>query len=383
MRKNVWCLAGVTLALVVACGSTDDSEFGDGTTNPNPRTPDGPILGGGDGGPTGDGSVAGKACNVDGDCGAGGVCNPASKTCGCGGARVAADLTPPNLLVVLDRSCSMTDKVGGKTKWEIAVAALTTLTTKNTGKIRFGLELFPDRTGNNCQQDAIPIPVGPGKEAAINKLLNDALVSTNTYFPNGPCVTNIDTAMQTAKTEPAFADKTRRSFAILMTDGQQAGCSAGGGDNGTTQFIKDLKTAGVDTFVIGFGSGVDVNQMNAWAVEGGQPKSATSPKFFDAADATSLQAALDAIAKKTLGCTLKLGAPPPGGDVGLVNVFVDKSTAPLPRDTTHGNNWDYDPATQSVTFYGAACTDLKDGKTQAVNVVFGCPGGPPPENPVK
>jgi hypothetical protein len=34
--------------------------------------------------------------------------------------------------------------------------------------------------------------------------------------------------------------------------------------------------------------------------------------------------------------------------------------------------WDYDPATNQVTFYGDECQQLKDGTVTDVDVVFGC-----------
>jgi hypothetical protein len=145
-----------------------------------------------------------------------------------------AEPVPPNLVVVLDRSCSMTDDVGaGVTKWDAAVAALNTLTTTYAGDIRFGLSVFPDIVAPSCEQDTIVVPVAPGQETAIQTLLTAALVNTDPYFPNGPCVTNIDTAMQQAAAAPELLDTTRDNYVALITDGKQAGCNVAGGDAGT------------------------------------------------------------------------------------------------------------------------------------------------------
>src|SRR5262245_7982800 len=65
-------------------------------------------------------SVAGSCidpgqCLENGDCDAGLKCDTATKTCvpggDCGGQEAKADPVAPNLLIVLDRSCSMTDNV--------------------------------------------------------------------------------------------------------------------------------------------------------------------------------------------------------------------------------------------------------------------------------
>jgi hypothetical protein len=276
------------------------------------------------------------------------------------------------MLVVLDRSCSMTEKVGNLTKWQIAVAAVNKMTTTFNGKIRFGLTLFPDTDNMNCLQGMIPIPVAPGTEMQIQSLLTKALMAADPYFPDGPCVTNIDTAMQQAAKEPAFMDMSRKSYALLLTDGAQAGCSAGGGDNGTLMAIQQMAMAGVKTFVIGFGGAVDAPALNSFAVAGGMPLMGMT-KYYDAANQMQLDAALQAIASATLGCTFKLASTPP--DPNQLYVFLDKTL--LKRDPSHMSGWDYDPITNTITVYGQPCTDLKAGTAKVVDIVYGCPKAPP------
>lgn len=376
MRSSGVLSIACALAVIAACGSEVDA-----TDEGGPGSSGGPVFGDPDGG-GGDASKA-TPCDKNADC-ASGVCNLATKTCGCGGASVAAEIVPPNILIVLDRSCSMTEKVGGVTKWEIAVAAIKALIAKNSSKIRFGLELFPDTNGDACTQGAISIPVGPTTGAQISALLTAALAKVDPLFPDGPCVTNIDTAMTRAATEPAFADKSRKSFVLLVTDGAQANCADNVGDSLTTTTITNLRKKGVGTFVVGFGGAVDTNQMNIFATEGGEPNPKGPPTFYDAANGASLDAAFATIANKSLSCTLKLASPPPGGDASLIYVFVDKNATPVPRDTTRKSHWDYDPdGGGAVTFYGPDCDALKSGTTSQVSVVFGCEGGPPPDNPVK
>src|SRR5262249_46792337 len=154
--------------------------------------------------------------------------------------------------IELDRSCSMQDKVSGTPKWTLAVNAIQKMTTDFKGKIRFGLAMFPDRITPSCDQGAIPIPVGPGKETMIQSLLNASLMTTDTNYPNGPCVTPIDAGMHQASTEPALMDKARQSYVLLITDGMQAGCNTYMGASGATMIISDLYTKQqVSTFVIG------------------------------------------------------------------------------------------------------------------------------------
>lgn len=316
------------------------------------------------------------SCAADGDCGAGLVCDAATQKCvpggGCGAEEFAIEAVAPNLYISLDRSCSMTGGGGGgQTKWVIAVSALNQMLTSFKGKVRWGLGLFPDITGDKCTQDASQFAIGDNNEAGIQALLSAALKAADKFFPDGPCVTNIDTAMKQASQEPAFADKTRKSYVLLITDGAQAGCSAAGGDPGTEQIITQLNTSGVSTFVLGFGNGIDAAQMNKFAVAGGVPNSdPTDPtaKYYKANDTTSLQAALGKIAGSIVGCSFKLNTTPK--DPSKIFVFFDN--AKVPQDKTHQAGWDYDAASNQITFYGADCDKLKAQQVQDVDVVFGC-----------
>ncbi|MCS6911675.1 MAG: vWA domain-containing protein [Myxococcales bacterium] len=309
-------------------------------------------------------------CAGDADCEPGTICGMAQdgrRICvvggRCGGQEAMAEAVPPNLLVVLDRSCSMRDRVGNRSKWEIAVAAIQTLTTQFRNRIRFGLTLFPDRMGNSCTQESFPVPVGPGKEMQIQSLLAAALNTNDPNYPNGPCVTNIDTAMDQASREPAFMDASRQSFTLLVTDGMQAGCNAAGGDAGTTSIINNLRNRRVRTFVVGFGGGVDAAQLNAFAMAGG------TNMFYRAEDQMTLERALSSIASQTLGCDYQLMQSPPNPQ--QIYVFFD-NTVRVPRDPARRNGWDYDEGRNRVIFYGAACDELTSGRVKDLDIVFGC-----------
>lgn len=310
-------------------------------------------------------------CAGDNDCEPGTICNPETKLCvpgGCNAQEIVAKAVPPNLLIVLDRSCSMTQAVGNSTKWTIAVDALNKMTADFNGKIRFGMTLFPDIAGGDCAQGAIPVPVADANEMAIQDLLTQSLVKADKYFPDGPCVTNIDTAMLQASGEPAFNDVDRDSYALLVSDGKQSSsCGGNAGDTKTEMYIADLLAKGVPTFVIGFAVGVDSVQMDAFAAAGGVPASGAT-KFYDAADQASLDAALKTIAAKTLSCSYSLETTPPNPD----EIYVFLNDMKVAKDPTHTSGWDYDAALNQVVFYGQSCDDLKNGVVDDIDIVLGC-----------
>ena len=338
---------------------------------------------------------AGKVCSHAGvclnkgecahhdDCPKGYVCDFGTKKCvptnNCGSMKLVADAVAPNLLIDLDRSCSMTAKVKltGKTKWQIAVDAMKKVMATNNGKIRFGLTLFPDTVKPHCTQAQFAVPVGPGNEAKIAALLTAALVKKAPNYPDGPCVTNIDTAMKQAADHKPLADTTRDNFVVLITDGAQYGCSTAGSNKGTLAIITALALKKVYTFVVGFGSGVNHKWLNIFAVAGGKPTSDPKYKYYKAENQATLDAAMAAIAKATMGCVYKLKKVPP--TMNKIYVFFDKKS--VANDAKNG--WDYDAKTNQVTFYGVACAMLKAGKVKDLDIVYGCnkpssDGGPVP-----
>ena len=313
-------------------------------------------------------------CLADGDCANGTVCDTSASACvpggGCAAQEIKIAAIPPNLLIALDRSCSMTDAVNGTTKWAIAVGAINKMTTSFAGRIRFGMTLFPDLTGAECSQNAIPIPVGPGKETEIQTLLTAALELADPLYPDGPCVTNIDTAMQQAATEPAFNDVERDSYAILLTDGKQSSCNLAGGDAGTTKIIKGLAAKNVPTFVIGFGSGIDAAQMNIFADAGGVPSGDPTTRYYKAENQMSLDLALSTIANKTLSCTFALEDNPAGSSD--FHVFFNNDPKGVSQDPTHADGWDYDAVSNQIIFYGSACDAIKNQTVSDIDIVLEC-----------
>jgi MYXO-CTERM domain-containing protein len=216
-----------------------------------------------------------------------------------------------NLMIVLDRSCSMRGTPAGQTasKWQSAKAAINALTTDFAGQLRFGLIMFPDESGDSCTQDGgIYVLTGAGNEQDVR----DSIAATK---PDGPCVTNIDTAIGQVSQDPAFAGSAapdgRRSFVVLITDGKQSN-SCGGNTNDpiTVANLETLYSAGYPTYVVGFGGGVDPADLSDFALAGGMARP-ISPMYYQADDAEELQTALAAIAGEIVS-----GDPEFGGCAG-------------------------------------------------------------------
>ena len=56
------------------------------------------------------------------------------------------------------------------------------------------------------------------------------------------------------------------------------------------------------------------------------------------------------------------------------DVAVKIDGVKVPRDSTHGEGWDYDTDMANVVIYGQACEQLKGVGAADVKIIFGCPG---------
>jgi len=306
-------------------------------------------------------------CAVDADCGEGRECADGACEIGseCGGRTFRPEPILPNLAIVLDRSCSMRHTVGGVSKWQIAIDALNALTMRHEGQIRWGLTLFPDITDPRCEQEAaFPVPIGDAREEAVRALLSAALDRDDPYHCEaGPCVTNIDTAVEQAAAEPALADGTRPSYVLLVTDGKQSSSCSDGSDDRTEVAIERLRTSGVRTFVVGFGGEVDRDSLSSFAMLGGTARPGV-PVYFQADDADALVGAFEEVAASIVSCDFALDDVP--DDLTRVSVFLDGAL--VSRDEARTEGWDLDG--NSLTFFGSTCETLQDGGE--LEVVYAC-----------
>jgi len=292
----------------------------------------------------------------------------------CGGQHLDLSYVPPNLGIVLDRSCSMTKALAGTTttKWQAAVAALRDVLTTYATDVRWGLTMFPDTAGSACTQGTIPFPIGVHSAHQIEARLQAALGSGDADYPDDPCVTPIDTGVEQAATDPALADTDRKSYLLLVTDGAQAGCSAGGSAAGAEDAVAQLFTAGIATYVVGFGSEVKASELDTLAVAGGVPNTGSNA-YYQADTAAELDAVFQQIASQVVSCTYQVSQAPP--DLAETYVIFGGNTL-VPYDPSNTSGWDYDPAMMTLTLYGAYCSELKTHAVSSFDVLFGCPSPP-------
>jgi len=279
---------------------------------------------------------------------------------------------PPDMLIVLDRSGSMLlppgliPVPGAPSKWSLMEDALNALLAARENNIRFGLSVFP--TDNACGvAPGTEVDVDLGNASAIAQRLGQLGPDGNT-----PAHQALGEALATFNGMPVNPEG---RFVLFATDGTP-NCNPTVDDDGgaeTIAAVEALHSAGIDTFVLGFGDSFafDVTVLNDAAQAGGRAKP-SKPYFYQAENATELTNALQAIAGGIIkpSCSYQLAEAPPDPD--LVTVLADGT--PVPRTSSHTNGWDYHPDASTITFFGDYCTNIESATIQSVSFVFGCPG---------
>jgi hypothetical protein len=236
-----------------------------------------------------------------------------------------AQCEPPDMLIVLDRSASMNRLPNGAvrspdagpgvlTKWELAKKALNrTVKSPVDVTLRFGLEVFPDVSGDAglCGKGTLIVPTGLGQGGGITTTLASTPFMTGT--PIGGALTVAGPHLASVK------QAGRKQFVLLLTDGGET-CNA---TTPPVAEVQKLAAADVQTFVIGYGEDIKsvpiLTQLNNMACAGKTAKDAATncmmtaagsvwkgsgPNvFFEAADGVALETALDKIAgEQCCGC---------------------------------------------------------------------------------
>jgi hypothetical protein len=409
-------LAAAASATGVACTSKDDRSLG------NPAGSAGRGASGGSttialgGGTSGTSGTSGTGTNDDAGAGDGsGIAECSFAGLNCGGSSVEADLRTVNMLLVIDKSGSMTDSLGDEDKWTAMKSALAASLRRVGDEMNFGLELFPyslsvkiPETG--CEPNCFDLPEG---DAAILVPLQPGTnvtgeISTELEATSPGGGTPTAKALRSAFdyfTQGAGASLPGNNYVLLATDGGPNGnsslaceaatcttnldgaCDEGNCcrfDNTHDQCLDDasvidalhaLSDAGIPTFVVGLpGTDQYAEYLDEFADAGGVPNSGAT-KYYAVTESQGVQGLTDVFDTITTqlvrSCEIPLSEPPT--KASLVNVAIDCDVvAPMSSD---GSGWHLDDpsAPTEVILEGPVCDHLQTDGARRVDVIFGCP----------
>ncbi len=201
---------------------------------------------------------------------------------------------PLEVLLVVDRSSSMRDRVGGPAttdRWTEVVAGLERLLARDGTAVSWGLKLFP--VPGICRvQEGAEIPIAPMTAGAISRYLASAPPQpTNDGSPTAEVVRKAAVYLRTLTSPGPKA-------ILLVTDGEP-NCLPGAPNRpdvaGTVAAIREAAGFGLRTLVFGFaapGSAADAALQQMGSAAGTSP--AGAPAYHAIGGRDDLAAALDA-----------------------------------------------------------------------------------------
>ena len=287
-----------------------------------------------------------------------------------------------DLLLLLDRSASMSYDIASDTncaagsttcsgRWATVTTSLNQVLSATPATVQWGLKFFPSADGGKCGVDAgADVGVGPDTAAKIQP----AITGT------GPGATGTQTPTAAAITAAvAYFNALNDGldhFILLATDGLpncDPGTSAAVTSTSLGNTVTAISTAAapgsdIKTYVIGIGSSTGNNNLTSFANAGG------TVDYFPATSPDALTKALSTIVGTVASCQFTMAEAPP--DRGNLGVYLDKTTK-VPSDPSEGYSLAADSLT--VTFNGSYCDGIKNGTYKLMDVFFGCPGVPPPD----
>ncbi len=316
--------------------------------------------------------------------------------------------TPPNVVLVLDKSGSMVVNPHGFwdhdsnpitamiTRWNSLHQVVQDLTFSHGDRVNFGAALFPSKSAT-AQYDGSACVVSAEVEAPVAAMnssdLLDAIPPAGDANLKGatPTAAGVTIALNHLKgLDPAVS----RAI-VLITDGA-ANCAMGSEpppmfetyDQSLHTIVQQAHEVDqIPTYVVGIAikdvvSGDEkdgdpdkinnFNKLNELAVQGGRPREDPEQRFYLALDQPQLKQALLEVVDDTLSCSLPLPFAPKLPE--MTGVAVGNESFSQVEDCASDDGWVYDdpdgPFT-AIILCGAACEALKAAGSAEVEFFCG------------
>ena len=393
MRLEHWLFGALTV-FALACGSDSGDLVSEGggsvTEDDDEDDDDGPTKA--DAGPRKDSGgsrpapIAGNGGDDDDEPGD----DDEDDETTCDSVSIQAKPNAPQILIVLDRSGSMIGAGQQEpivNRWEPSASAVKKLTSDLNGVVDFGLMLFPapgmamgggGRGGifggggaaASCTPGKVDVAVKPNNAMAIAAAVDRGAPD---MFAQTPTALTLEAAVEAMKSSTCADCAENPKYVLLVTDGQPT-CGMGGmgGMGGqldpaqvdaTNAAIDKLKAANVGTFVIGYGTKMDMllaQTMDSFAMHGG------TGSHLAVESETELSNELRRIAGSLISCEYELNEDV--DNPALVRVIIDD------EEFVFGAGWTLDCKRKVVlgSEGDGICPKIKDGKVHNVRIRKAC-----------
>lgn len=377
----VACTAATTMAACSSNSNNGASNNGSGATGYNPPDSGRPGVGGsGSNGTTTD---------------AGGH--------NCGQSKVEATAKPVNVVVLLDRSLSMSTALSTTdptTRWQAMRQALNAAMSAVQDRVGFGLKMFPDSTAD-CALTQAGLAVNVGLGASVISQIDVAIGAATPAggTPTAVALNQLSDYYLTGAGSQLVGDR----VVLLATDGapncnaqltcDQTSCIANIENQATENIclydpsqcldqadaikaVSALASNGIRTVVVGI-PGTQYPQyqwvLNQMGTAGGLPNSDPNYDYFPVSAAAGLEGLKTTLENITVSliqsCAVQLTSNPP--DTGLLNVVIDGTT--IAQSGSDGWSLDTTTSPPTIVLKGTTCEHMKTQGAQSVSITYGCP----------
>jgi len=309
----------------------------------------------------------------------------------CGQTSVSVMPLPPDILIVQDRSLSMTDDSNGRScvgaapngdgmcgaasKWAQTIAAINQVVGQTQNKVNWGLMFLGDEPKECGAATAPVVDITAGNSSQlIQAALNGVQFTGALGTPTTAVMNNAVKYMQ------GLTDANPK-YLLLATDGEP-NCVAGSLNTtdatGAENAVTAAYTAGFPTFVVGIATTSDANATNAlntMAVNGGEPQTGAATQYYAVTDTAGLVNVLGQIIGKAVSCTIPLAGV--SGNLDKVAVSAKDAsgnTIEIKQDPVNG--WSYTDANKTaIILNGDACNNLKSVTYTGFQFIYTCATG--------
>jgi hypothetical protein len=328
----------------------------------------------------------------------------------CGKLELKTDLTtvlrPGNVLVVYDRSTSMTADWNGTPKYIAASDALVASLTPLKDQLTVGGVFFPSvNVGDmNCPMGcnvADPFHWIPGPQACcLNNVANACSVTTIDqpdqldFMPGDAFITGLPMRSQEglgngtplgqgiARAAEAIAGHMFKDplVVIVMTDGEP-NCDTN--PQAVVDQVTAWQAANIPTYVVGLpGAQPAADLLNQIATAGG------TMQYIDPANPQELADRLRAVVSETVregfdSCTFHLDPKAEAPEKLHLIITQQGTESDVPRDWSKTATWKINSEGTQVDLEGQLCDMAMGGEFERLRFVFGCvdvpPADPPPD----
>lgn len=379
------CVVSFVLSLA-ACSGVVQSEGTIGVTNPTGGTP------------TGTSTTTSVTLRLDGGTvnAPGGDAGP-SMSNNCGSQSVDLTRRPPEVLLVLDQSASMSEDG----LWPFVQPAVLQVVKETENDLNWGLLLYPLQKMGECT--AASLPSATKVDVAMG-LRNYSAIADKVPATAEGDGTPTDSAILEATKYLAGLGTPNPKYILLATDGAPScvGAAKNSGGSGATKpsvvaavnAVTSAAAAGIPTFVVGAAkasSSSSLMVLNGLADAGGfalphtpcpsgaSASQCTGPEylgFYLATDQAKLVAAFKSIIGNLNTCQIQLSNLPPNPQqvaVAITDANGKTSAIYQGNGANPEGEWHYTDGTHTgIQVTGNACKTIAAGAGGKVQIWYGC-----------